>query len=98
ATYRPDHSRLGRIDFYFSANSHDAKIDGAIESFAVAGIGELQEPLPPQHALWIGSKYLEQSEFRGRQGMFVAFIVAQGLRLKVEPFGAEPHQRILVRF
>src|ERR1700722_297695 len=40
-----DNSRLGRVGFDFAPDSHDAQVDGTIEGFAVARVGELQQPL-----------------------------------------------------
>src|SRR5579872_6156084 len=50
AANRPDHGRLGGIDLDLAANSHDPKVNGAIERLAVAGVRELQKPLARQHA------------------------------------------------
>ena len=68
-----------------------------IEGFAVTRVGQLQQPLARQHPLRIRRENLEQPEFRSGQRMFIALIVAQRLRLEVEPFGSEPHQRLFRR-
>src|SRR5207237_429610 len=41
---------------------------------------------------------LEQAEFGSGQRMLIAFVVAQRLRLKIEPFRSEPHQALFRRF
>src|ERR1700730_6229549 len=41
-----DHGRLGRIRFDLAPDSHDPQVDGAIEGFAVARVGQFQEALP----------------------------------------------------
>src|SRR5581483_2278363 len=74
AANRPDHGRLGGIDLDLAANSHDPKVNGAIERLAVAGVRELQKPLARQHAFRIGCKHLEQAEFGSGEGVLVAFI------------------------
>src|SRR5579883_2144875 len=91
-----DHGGLGRVGLDLAADAHDAQVDGAVEGFAVARIGELEQPLARQHPLGVGGEHFQQAEFGSRQRMLVALVVAQGLRLEVQPFGAEPHQLLLV--
>src|SRR3954465_8550616 len=78
APYGADHRRSGRIRLDFTPDSHDPQVDGAIEGFAVACIGQFQQPLTRQHTLRVCGEYLEQSEFRCRQWMLIAVVVAQG--------------------
>src|SRR5579871_30139 len=48
-------------------------------------------------ALRIFGKDLEQRKLGARARAFVAVVVAQDLRIEVEPFGPEPDRRILAR-
>src|SRR5712692_2781072 len=93
-----DHRGLGRVRFDLAADSHDSQIDGAIEGLAVARVGQFQQALAREHPLRIGRKNLEQAEFGSRQRMFIALVVAQRLRLEIEPFRSEPHQALFRRF
>ena len=77
--------------------SHDPQIDRAIEGLRVAGIGEFQQAFARRDPLRIRRKDLEQTEFGRRQGMLIAFVVAQRLRFEIKPFGAEPDQMIVGR-
>src|SRR6478672_8104686 len=43
-----DDGRLGRVRLDFAPDSHDPQVHGAIESLAVAGVGQLQQPLARQ--------------------------------------------------
>src|SRR5437899_6957142 len=67
-----DDRGFGRVRFDFAPDSHDSQIDGAIEGFGVARIGQLQQALARQHPLRIGREHLEQAEFGSGQRMLVA--------------------------
>src|SRR6476646_3029334 len=54
-----DHRGLGRIGFDLAPDSHDPQIDGAVEGFAVARVGQLQQALARQYALRICRENLE---------------------------------------
>ena len=92
-----NHRGLGRIDLDLAPDPHDTKVDRAVERFGVARIGEFEQPLARQHPLGVGREHFQEPEFGRRQRVLVAFVVAQRLRLEIEPFGAEPHQLLLVR-
>jgi len=89
-----DHCGLGRVDLDLAPDPHDPEIDGAIEGFGVARIGQLQQPLARQHTFRIGRENLEQAEFGRGQRMLIALVVAQRLRLEIEPLRSEPHQLV----
>src|SRR6266849_32702 len=92
-----DHRGLGRVRFDLAADSHDPQIDGAVEGLAVARVGQFQQALAREHPLRIGRENLEQAEFGSGQRMFIALVVAQRLRLEIEPFRSEPHQLVFRR-
>src|SRR6185437_1017944 len=90
-----DHSRLGRVRLDLPADAHDPEVHGPVESLAVAGVGQLEQPFARQHPLRVGSEHLQETKFGRRQGVLVALVVAQRLAFEIEPFGAEPHQIVL---
>src|SRR5580693_1985949 len=92
-----DYRGFSRVRFDLAPDSHDSQIDGAIEGFAVTCVGQFQQALTRQHPLRIRREHLEQAEFGSSQRMLIALVVAQCLRLEIEPFGAEPHQLVLGR-
>src|SRR5437867_2081055 len=96
ASDRANDRGLGRVDLDLAPDAHDAQIDGSVEGFGVARIGQLQQPFARQHPLRIGREHFQQAEFGRRQRVLVAFVVAQRLGFEVEPFGAEPYQLLLL--
>src|SRR5262245_7769410 len=76
-----------------AADAGDAHVDGAVEGFAVARLREVEQALAREHALGVFRKRLQQRELGTDQWMLVAFLVAQHLRVHVEPFGAEADRR-----
>src|SRR5712671_120023 len=92
-----DHRRFGRIDLDFAPNSHDPQVHGAIEGLGVTRVGQFQQSLARQHPLRIGRENLEQAEFGSGQRVLIALVVAQRLRLEIEPFRSEPHQLVFRR-
>src|SRR5262249_43307284 len=91
--HRADDRGPGRIGLDLLADAGDAHVDGAIEGFAVARLGEVEEPLAREHALGVLGECLEQGKLGACERVLVAALIAQYARLDVEPFGAEPDWR-----
>ena len=74
AAHRANDRRMGRIRLDLAAKARDPNIDRAVEGFAVARIGEIEQLLARQHPFRIFGEHLEQSELRAGQRKFVAAI------------------------
>ncbi len=81
-----------RIRLDLAADAGDAHVDRAVERVRVARIGEVEQPLAREHALGIVGERLEQRELGRRERVLVAVVVAQQVRVEVEPLGAEAHR------
>ncbi len=93
AADRADHGRVRRIGLDLAADAGDAHVDGAVEGFAVARLRKVEQSFARQHSLGVFRKRLQQREFGADQRMLVALLVAQDLRVDVEPLGAEADRR-----
>ncbi len=76
-----DDRGMGRVGLDFSPDPHDPQVDGPVEGLRIAGIGQFQQAVAGEHPPGIGGEDLQQAVFRGRQGVFVPFVVPQDLRV-----------------
>src|SRR5690606_18316318 len=84
-----DEAWVGRVGLDLAPDSRDAHVDGAVEGLGVARVGDIEQIFARQHAARMIGKGLEEQELRLGQGLRLPILVAQAVRVDVEPLGAE---------